>query len=440
MTQTQTATIVNLNTSVTAAAQPSQLQKSGAVVSAGGTTLSAGATQYIGNSSQLASYLPAPLALESLSWVTGVVTATIASGALDLAIGDTFTVEIAGASPAGYNGTFTATVTSTTTFTYPIAANPGTETAPGTYTAPEVAFLIDANTTFWAQGSAVGYYVLELGPQASNAAAIAALQTWITNNDNPQQFYAYLVPGAWDANQSSALKTLAANYSSAQGMRYFFVTTTQANLAVYAGVKSVFAVVPSPTQAVAEHQAAAFFYQWLVNNPGPANILAPMSYRFLSGITQWTQKGNGSAITAILTAFGNIALQGAEGGITSVCAYKGTTMDGAQAASWYGVDWVQINAKQDLAAAILNGSNQQPPLLYDQNGINSLQAVAQRVASNAVSYGCAASATVSAVPFATYIAANPNDYANGVYNGLSCTMTSQKGFLSITFNLSAVQF
>jgi hypothetical protein len=62
------------------------------------------------------------------------------------------------------------------------------------------------------------------------------------------------------------------------------------------------------------------------------------------------------------------------------------------------------------------------------------------VANAAVAYGCAASATVSAVPFATYVAANPANYAAGIYDGLSCTMTTQQGFLSITFNLSATQF
>jgi hypothetical protein len=282
-------------------------------------------------------------------------------------------------------------------------------------------------------------YVIELGPQASDAAAITALQTWITANEQPQQFYAYLFPPSWDTDQSAAIKTLAGNYSSPQGLRYFVVSTTPSNINVYDGIKSILAVAPSPTEGASECQAASVFYQWLVNNPGPANILPPMAYRYLYGITPWTQKGNGTTITNILSAFGNIALQAAEGGLSNVALYKGTTMDGAQASSWYGIDWMQIQAKQALAAAIINGSNQQPPLLYDQNGINSLLAVAQRIANNAVAYGCAESATVSAIPFATYVAQNPNDYGNGVYNGLSCTMTSQNGFLSITFNLAAVQ-
>lgn len=361
-------------------------------------------------------------------------------GAFPEAPGTPFTVIIAGATPAGYNGTFAATITSGTTFTYPLATSPGVESVAGTYTLPSVGFLIDAFTSFFAQGTSVGAYVLELGPEASDAAGIAALQTWITNNDQPQQFYAYLLPGAWDKDDAAGLNTFCANYSSAQGLHYFFVTTTTANLPTYAGTKSVFAVVPSPTAAPGEHDASGPFYQWLVNNPGPANKLAPMSFRFLFGITSWVQKGNGATINGILSAFGNIALQAAEGGLSNVALYKGTTMDGQQAAAWYGIDWVQIQEKQALAAAIINGSNQNPPLLYDQNGINTLQAVAQGIANNAVAFGCANSAVVTAVPFADYVAANPNDYAAGIYKGLACTMTTQNGFLSITFNLSAVQF
>jgi len=49
-------------------------------------------------------------------------------------------------------------------------------------------------------------------------------------------------------------------------------------------------------------------------------------------------------------------------------------------------------------------------------------------------------ATVQAVPFAQYVADNPNDYFEGVYNGLSLVMTPQIGFKSITFNISVTDF
>src|SRR6185437_9207857 len=53
-------------------------------------------------------------------------------------------------------------------------------------------------------------------------------------------------------------------------------------------------------------QGAAPFYQWTVNNPGPANALAPMAFRYLFGVTPWAQQGNTSTINTVLTAYGNL--------------------------------------------------------------------------------------------------------------------------------------
>jgi hypothetical protein len=408
-------------------------------VSTGGTTLAAGTFQFCGTLSAVTSILATPLALTGLVWATGTVTAT-ATAALSLATGQTFTTTISGAVPAGYNGTFVATVTGANTFTYALAVNPGTQTTPGTYLPSNAGFVNNAATTFFAQGTSVGVYVLELGPQTTAAAAITALQTFINANSNPQVFYAYLLPANWDLSSAAALNTMTANFESPSGQTYFFVTTTVANLPTYATNKAVFALVPSPTQASTEHQASQAFYQWLVNLPGAANPLAPMSYRFGFGVTPWSQVGNQTPINTILTNFGNLILTGAEGGISTATLFKGTFMDGEQASFWYGVDFFRIQVKQALANAVINGSNSNPPLLYNQAGINTLQAIAQNVADSAVKFGCLLSAVINAVPFATYTQENPSDYNNGIYNGFSATVVGQNGFLSITFQLDAQQF
>lgn len=75
-----------------------------------------------------------PLALSSLSWTGGTVTATTAAPH-GVATSNTFTVTISGAVPGGYNSTnVTATATSANQFTYPKLVNPGPETTPGSYT------------------------------------------------------------------------------------------------------------------------------------------------------------------------------------------------------------------------------------------------------------------------------------------------------------------
>lgn len=439
MATTITPTIVTVNTIVTAAPTPSQLQQSGAIVSAGGTTLTAGTYQYCGTLSQVTSILAAPLALTGMVWSSGTVTATT-SAALALSTGQTFTTTIAGATPAAYNGTYTATVTGANTFTFPLTPNPGTETVPGTYLPSNAGFVNNAATTFFAQGNAVGVYVLELGSQVTAAAAITALQTWITANSSPQVFYSYLLPGSWDFSSSAALNTMTSNYSSPSGQTYFFVTTTTTNIAAYAGNKAVLALVPSPTQASTEHQMSAMFYQWLLNLPGASNPLAPMSYRFVFGVTPWSQIGNATAINTVLTAYGNLILTGAEGGVSDACIFKGTTMDGEQASWWYGIDWFRIQVKQLLANTVINGSNSNPPLVYNQAGINTLQTVAQGVGNNAVTFGCALSAVVTATPFFTYTNANPTNYNAGIYNGLAANVVGQNAFLTLTFTLDAIQF
>ncbi|WP_430229707.1 hypothetical protein [Paraburkholderia tropica] len=515
MATTITPQIVNLTAVVTTAPTPSQLQQSGAIVSVGGTSLTAGTYQYCGNMAAINAIAATSYAITSLAWSSSTVTATVATGVLP-AVGTQFTTTISGALPSGYNGTYIATVATSTTFTYAVSSNPGTETVAGYFTLSGASPITYPATSFFAQGTAVGVYVLELGDVVGVDAQIAALNTWIQNN--PGVFYAYLVPAAWDysvdevgsavinnggngytvaptvtfsaptsgttatgtaivsngavvsititnpgsgytaaptitfsgggggvgaaatANLASALNILAGQYSSPTGKTYFFVTTSVANLPNYALQKSVYATVPAPTATSQEFDSGAMFYQWLVNNPSQTNPLGPMAYRFLTGVTPWPQSGQQANVNSVLSNYGNLIYQGTEGGISTAGIWKGTTMDGTQASWWYGIDWFQIQVKQALAAAVINGSNQNPPLIYDQNGINSLLAVAQGVANSAVKFQCALSITITATPFATYVADNPDDYAAGIYNGFSAVAVGQNGFLTVGFALDATQF
>ncbi|MHB8914738.1 MAG: hypothetical protein ACYC4K_02875 [Thiobacillus sp.] len=446
MTQTITKKIINLTAQVTSAPVPSQLQQSGSIISVGGTTLATGTYQFCGQLSTV----------ESLLQTTGT----------------------------------------------------------GNY-----AELQNMATTFFAQGTGVGLYVLELGYNANIVTQIQSLQTWITAN--PGTFYSYLTPVDWDTlseevgsitvgagtytytaaptvtitaatgagvtatatatinsagqvtaititnpgyypsqaaptatlsaaatgtapaltvNMANAQNVLSANYESPTGKTYFFVTTTQSGAASYAANKAIFATIVAPTAPSTEFTAAMPFYQALVNNPSASNPLAPMAFRYAYGVTNWPQSGQNASITNALSVYTNLILSGAEGGISNSCLFKGTTMDGTQFSWWYGIDWFQIQVNQALAAAVINGSNSNPPLLYNQNGINTLQKIAQQVANSAVKFGCALSAVVNATPFGTYTTDNPTNYQAGIYNGLSATVVGQNGFLVIDFALDALQF
>lgn len=440
MANTQTPQIVNLNTIVTRASVPSQLQRSGALISLGGTSLTAGTYQFCGLLSDLTSILSASGNYQELTNMGETFFAQgQANGFYVLELGTAVGVD--------------AQIALLQTW---LAANPGIfyaflVPAAWDYSQDEVgSAVIMAGGTGYTSAPTVVFSAPTSGTTAAGTAVIQNGKVVAITITNPGSGYTAAPTitfsggggsgAAATAKLACAMDILAANYASPTSKTYFFVTTSQANIANYAGTKSVLAFVPSPTAPSTEFGAAAFFYQWLVNSPSASNKLAPMAYRYLFGVTPWPLSGQSAAINAILTANGNIILTGAEGGISNACIFKGLLMDGSQASWWYGIDWFQVHAKQDLAAAIINGSNSNPPLLYDQPGINTLLGVASNDGSSAVSFGCALSVSVIAVDFNTYTTQNPNDYQAGIYNGLAATVVGQNGFLTITFNIDAVQF
>ena len=195
-----------------------------------------------------------------------------------------------------------------------------------------------------------------------------------------------------------------------------------------------------------EFSVASAFWNWLSYQPSAANLVAPFAFKYLYGVTPFPTRGNSALLTTLKTANVNVVGTGAEGGISNTILLWGVTQDGHDATYWYSVDWVQINIDEFLANAVINGSNtSQNPLYYDQNGINRLQAVAQRVMRTAVAFGLAvttvtAPPTVTAVPFVDYLLNNPADYPAGIYNGLAVTYTPQRGFISITFYVNVASF
>ncbi|HEM7806898.1 TPA: hypothetical protein U2L37_000071 [Burkholderia multivorans] len=439
MATTITSTIVNLNVTVTRASTPSQLQRSGAIVSVGGTTLTAGTYQYCGLVSDLTDILSGS---GNSTELTNMANTHFAQGS---AVG--FYVLELGAETGVDQG-----IGLLQTW---ISNNPGIfyaylVPAAWDYSKDEVGSVIVTNGgSGYTSAPTVTFSAPTSGTTATGTAIVQNGAVVAVTITNPGSGYTAAPTVSFSggggtgavatANLASALNILASLYSSPTGKTYFHVTTTAANLANYAGLKSVIATVPSPLAPSSEFTAAATFYQWLVNQPGAANKLAPMGQRFLYGVTAWPAQGYNAQITSILSGYGNLVLTGAEGGISTATLRNGTTMDGQQASWWYGIDWFQIQSKQALAAAIINGSNTNPPLLYDQPGINTLLSVAEKTGSSAVSFGCAQSVAVTATDFLTYTTQNPGDYSAGIYNGLAATVVGQNGFQTITFNIDAVQ-
>ncbi|CAM2168030.1 conserved hypothetical protein [Burkholderia latens] len=440
MAQTITQTIVNLNVTVTRAPVPSQLQRSGAIVSVGGTTLTPGTYQYCGLVSDLTSILSGS---GNSTELANMANTHFAQGS---AIGF-YVLELGAETGVDQGIGLLQTWISNNPNVFYAYLVP----AAWDYSKDEVGSVIVTNGgSGYTSAPTVTFSAPTSGTTATGTAIIQNGKVVAVTITNPGSGYTAAPTVSFSggggtgavatANLASALNILASLYSSPTSKTYFFVTTSSANLAYYSTLKSVFAVVPSPLAPSTEFTAAAFFYQWLVNQPGAANKLAPMAYRYLYGVTAWPAQGYNAQITTILSGHGNIVLTGAEGGISTACVFKGMLMSGDQASWWYGIDWFQIQSKQAIAAAIINGSNSNPPLLYDQPGINSIEAVAENTGSSAVSFGCAQSVSISATSFLQYTTQNPGDYAAGIYNGLAATVVGQNGFLTVTFNIDAVQF
>lgn len=466
--------IVTVNVTQTVAPTPETLQQSGAFISQGATTLTSGTSRFLTQLSDLTSILTTAAALSSLAWASsggGTATATC-SAAHGIPSGHTTWVTIAGASPVGYNGTFLATSTGTTTFTYPLTTNPGSSPATGsiTWVPEDVAELLAMGTTFFGQGSATGVYVLELG-LGSPADGVTALSTYITANPNSNYvpgaagyYYAYLVPRTWAAEPT--FPTFLAGFESTTAQTYFFVTTTSGTYTNFTvSMKCVVQLIEAPTIGATEFSLAAAFWQLLNQNPTSTNQVAPFAFRFLYGVTPYPTLGNQSTLATWKAANVNVVGTGAEGGISTAILLWGTAMDGNDFTYWYSVDWVAINVNINVSNAIINGSNNpEAPLYYNQQGINVLQAVVAQTMSTAISYGlCLGTITtvtldgtvfavnyqdgdyadqvvVNAVPFITYTTENPGDYKIGKYGGLAVAYTPSRGFIQIIFNVNVSSF
>jgi hypothetical protein len=198
--------------------------------------------------------------------------------------------------------------------------------------------------------------------------------------------------------------------------------------------------------------------------PSSTNKLPPSQYTYLNGVTAYAPLTNALINTFVADNI-NFVATGAEGGISNTMLVPGRNMDSTPANVAFSIDWVQIQLNRAISAAVINGSNNpEAPLYYNQDGINFLQNVAGVVANQAISSGLAlgqliltqldpntfatnvsngvyaGNFVINAIPFTPYVAANPANYAQGLYGGFSAAYTPQYGFYTIVFNLNVTEF
>lgn len=455
--------IVTVTVSQQIAPTPSTLQRTGALISQGATTTAQNALSYLTQMSDLTPLLAGTHTNATLTWAStggGTVTVTT-TAAHGFTISDSLWLTIAGVTATGYNGSYLCTITGTSTFTYLLAANPGTATVPGVYSIEDIAELTQMATTYFAQGAQNGVYVLELGAGGPTD-GVATLTTWLTNN--PLTVYAFLVPREWDAN--SNFLTLIQSYESPTGLTYFWVTTTTGTYTSYTALmKCVNALIESPTKTAGEFSQAAAFWRAIGYAPSSSNKVTPFGFGFMFGVTPYPTSGNQSLLATLNTANISVIGTGSQGGISDAILLWGKMLDGNPYNYWYSVDFAQINLALSLTNAIINGSNNPAnPLYLDQQGITQLEGVAAGVMTTMITVGLALGqivqvaldgptfalnlangvyagrAAINAVPFAIYYIINPGDYKIGNYSGFTVTYTPLRGFQTITINVIVTQF
>lgn len=301
--------IVTVNISLTQPPAPSTLQKTGALISQGGTTLGVQGSALLTQAADLTQYLAAALAMTAIAWSSaygGQVTAT-ATVAHGITVGTEFITTIAGVVPSGYNGTYRAIVTSSTQFTYYLGTNPGSSTTQGTYTPNGVGEIVSMANSFFAQGAAQSVYVLECGAGAASV-GIGNLTSFIAAQPT-QVFYAYLVPRSWDA--TTDFLTLIAQYENNNSQTYFFTTTTLQNYGVYTSVmKDVLPLIEAPSYSKWATNAitnGSWTTGVVTLTTTTAHGVAPGQYFQITGIGPATYNGRfralqGSTGTALLYA------------------------------------------------------------------------------------------------------------------------------------------
>jgi hypothetical protein len=237
--------IVQVNVTQKVAPTPSTLQRTGAIISQGGTNTAPGTRTLLTQPSDLTPLLPSTKAITSATQTTGTATITT-TVAHQLTVGDTLLLTITGVTPAAYNGTFLCTITGASTFTFPLSGSPGAASVQGVYTEADVAELTQMVTSFFAQGGTLSVYVFECGPGNATDGA-TYLNNWLIAN--PRTIYSWLVPREWDNNAS--FLAMIPSYENTGALTYFWVTTTLATYTAYTALmKCVNALIEAPVYGV----------------------------------------------------------------------------------------------------------------------------------------------------------------------------------------------
>ncbi|WP_187846675.1 hypothetical protein, partial [Helicobacter pylori] len=115
---------------------------------------------------------------------------------------------------------------------------------------------------------------------------------------------------------------------------------------------------------------------------------------------------------------------------------------------WYSYRYTAMMIKDGITQYMMNSANSNRPLQYNQQGIDKLNSNIVGTLKLAQGYGLinqfgigdnnefSATNIINSIPFATYISANPTNYANGIYDGFSFSVQIGRYFKQIVLNIT----
>lgn len=292
-------------------------------------------------------------------------------------------------------------------------------------------------------------YILEAGlPQnASYAQPIA--QTVQAINSGLNRCYIYAIPSAMlaDTNVTQLLaltiSTSAALYVASEVATF---DASDAGVVNSRGNKGVLKVKNTSASTYETLGAVLGVFASSVFDITTSNPASPLNYKLLAGFhpTDITNTEASTATEQFITWAGTIGGQ--------VAILGGRLSDGNPLDYWYQWDLVAYYVENAISSLLISGANNPRYVVkYNQDGIDMITSTIEATLFRMKSFGCisefaagydAATGTllqtdkIYSTGASAYIAANPDNYAAGIYAGQSAYLQIGRYLQQIVFNVT----
>lgn len=241
--------------------------------------------------------------------------------------------------------------------------------------------------------------------------------------------YIYALPKPFIKDEGTA--GLTKSYIDTNSKQYFALEVeADTDLTLYKGQKSVWAINDNGRNKDNNAVGAVLGKFASSNFDISASLKAsPMNYKFLTGFA-YTELENRTQRSFIEN---NVSYISSKAGNTLIM--NGRCMDTRPIDYWYQWDLASFSIENAVITLLLNGvNNPNYAIQYNQNGIDTINASIVATLNTMISYGCITEFGASfntatnelenigyiyAVDYYTYIANQPQDYQNEVYQGFS---------------------